>query len=240
MSMKLLRRGFTLVEILIVVAIILLLSIIVLMNVRGQMARATDIRRKTDLDTLRKFFEDYNNDSGVFPAPSAVNDCGVAINPYITKIPCDPVSREHYGYFLSPSTGGYRICAKLSDTTDIAIVTMGCTGPAGCGLGGPPSGGAYNYCLASGVTASAVGTVDEISSGGTPTPGGGGTPTPTPNLNPDYHVTCSSGGACVYFSFPAYHGCRVTWELDCPGFIHKPAEIPFSGACNDPLNRCTE
>jgi prepilin-type N-terminal cleavage/methylation domain-containing protein len=164
-------RGFTLIEILIVVAILMLLLMFVFINLRGQSARATDIKRKTDLYTLRKSFEDYNNDHGTFPVQSAVNTCGdTNMAPYIANIPCDPVSKIHYGYFPA-ANGGYRICTKLSDTTDPAIAAMGCTGPLGCGTGGPPSGGVYNYCLASGVTASAIGTTPPPIPGGVDTPG---------------------------------------------------------------------
>ncbi|MCX6792123.1 MAG: hypothetical protein NT149_03750, partial [Candidatus Gottesmanbacteria bacterium] len=166
--------------------------------------------------------------------------CGNAMGTYLAAIPCDPVSKDHYGYFRSGG-GGYRICAKLTDKTDPAIAAAGCPGAEGCGLGGPPSGGVYNYCLASGVTASAIGTDDYIpGGGGPPAPvGGGGTPTPTPYIG--YHVVCTSGGACVWFSNPVVHGCPVwaRWEYDCPGFIHSP-ETPYSGACGDSANRCTE
>jgi prepilin-type N-terminal cleavage/methylation domain-containing protein len=245
------QKGFTLVEILIVVGIILLLSIIVLMNVRGQMAHATDAKRKTDLSTLSKFFEDYYNDHGTFPNQSATDVCGGVIAPYITNIPCDPVSKTHYGYFPAIN-GGYRICAKLSDTTDPAIAAMGCTGPLGCGLGGPTSGGVYNYCLASGVTASAVGTGDEIfgggggvgGGGGTPSPtgggggGGGGTPTPTPV--PGYACTPVDlvkypNGTCNWYADPygippgaKYGGeCPIAWPDDCPDHL-----------CATPSNHC--
>ena len=230
------RQGFTLMEVLIVVAIICLLSIVVLMNLHGQIARGNDAKRKMDLNTLSKAFEDYYNDNGAFPPQSIVNDCGSALEPYIARIPCDPESKTHYGYFPSLN-GGYRICAKLSDKTDPSIAAMNCTGDLGCGLGG-----GYNYCLASGVTASAVGTEDEIIGEPTPTPmggGGGETPTPTPNLHPDWHIVCTKGGACNVYDDPAIHGCPITWEFDCPGYIHSP-ETPNSGACADSANRCAD
>jgi prepilin-type N-terminal cleavage/methylation domain-containing protein len=250
MSMNKFQEGFTMGEVLIVVAIICLLSTLVLINLRGQIARGNDAKRKIDLNTLSKFFEDYYNDHGAFPDQSVVNDCGGTIDPYIKRIPCDPVSRAHYGYFPLVS-GGYRICATLSDTTDPSIAAMGCGGDAGCGLGGPPSGGVYNYCLASGVTASAV---DGSSSGGaTPTPtgssSGGATPTPTgsssgggtptPTLHPGWHIVCTKGGACNTYVDPAAHGCPIVWKSACPGYIHSP-ETPFSGACADSANRCTD
>lgn len=238
------KKGFTLIEVLIVISIIAVLAIIALMSIFGQIAHAKDANRKSDLYNLSKSFEDYFNDKSAYPDQSAFNNynCGsTGMAPYSTNFLCDPVSKAHYGYFPAIN-GGYRICAKLTDTTDPAIAAAGCSGPDGCGLGGPTSGGVYNYCLSSGVTASAVGTVDQIvgSGGGgglplpTPTPGGGG----TPNLDPTFHVVCSSGGACVWFSAPADHGCPVSWEFDCPDFIHTP-ETPFSGACGNSANRCT-
>jgi prepilin-type N-terminal cleavage/methylation domain-containing protein len=234
MSMKLLRRGFTLMEVLIVVAIICLLSVIVLMNLRGQIARGNDAKRKMDLNTLSKFFEDYYNDHNVFPDQPDFNSyhCGSTdMAPYLTKIPCDPESKTHYGYFPSVN-GGYRICAKLSDKTDPAIAAMNCGGAEGCGVGG-----GYNFCLASGVTASAVGTLDEIVGGGgtpTPTPVGAGegtptpTPTPTPTLIVPTPVACTKGGTCDSMPEPWLY-CTVWWSGSCP-----------TNLCATPANRCTK
>jgi prepilin-type N-terminal cleavage/methylation domain-containing protein len=239
------RQGFTLAEVLIVISIIIILTMFGLMNIRGQMAHATDAKRKSDLYTLSKSFEDYYNDHSVFPNQSVVNDCGGTMAPYIKTIPCDPVSNTHYGYFPSVN-GGYRICARLTDTTDPAIAASNCLGNKGCGLGGPPSGGVYNYCLGTGVTASAVDTDDEII-GGTPPPVGGGTPTPTPvgggtpppTLDPNNHRVCTKGGACNVYDHPELHGCPISWLVDCPDYKHFP-ETPFSGACGDSANRCAD
>jgi prepilin-type N-terminal cleavage/methylation domain-containing protein len=232
------RQGFTLMEILIVVAILMILLMATLLNLRGQAARAQDSRRKTDLYMLRKALEDYYNDHNAFPYQQTFNQyhCGSAdMAPYLTQVPCDPATKSLYGYFPSVS-GGYRICAKLADTTDPAIGTVGCGGGAGCGVGA-----GYNYCLGSGVTASAVGTEDEIfdgggtitPAGGTPTPGGGTIPvgggTPTPNLNPGNHVVCSSGGLCKWYDNPQSMGCPISWPSSCP-----------LNACTNPGNRCTD
>lgn len=154
--MNIFQRGLTLIEILIVIAIILILSMLGLMNIQGQMAHATDARRKMDLYTLSKLFEDYYNDHDAYPDTTAIGNCGSPVGPYLVSIPCDPVLKEPYGYFPA-SNGGYRICAKLADKTDRDIAAMNCTGETGCG-----AGCGYNYCLSSGVPASAVGTGDEV------------------------------------------------------------------------------
>lgn len=150
------RQGLSLIELLIVIAILSVLSTLGLMNVQGQIAHAKDARRKIDVNTLSKFLENYYNDHGAFPNQSAVNGCDAPWESYILSIPCDPVSKKPYGYFPA-SNGGYRICATLADKTDRDIAGMNCTGAMGCSVGC-----GYNYCLASGVPASAAGTEDVV------------------------------------------------------------------------------
>jgi len=211
------------------------------MSLQGQTAKAMDIRRKTDLYILRKGLEDYYNDHTSYPEQSVVNDCGNSLESYLPKIPCDPVSKSPYGYFPS-TTGGYRLCAKLSDKTDPAIARMGCGGTDGCGVGGPPSGGVYNFCLASGVTASAVGTADEIAGGGpasspttapttlTPTPTSGASANPwacTPGVDP-----FTGKGICNWYYDPLGPAplggeCPISWPT-----------CPMNNECDNPSNRC--
>ena len=210
-----LESGFTLIELLIVISIIIVLLVFVLMNLQGQIAKANDAKRKSDLYTLKNAIEEYNNDHTAFPPQNSVASCdGNGLSPYINQIPCDPVSRNPYGYFLSAATGGYRVCAILSDKTDPAIAAMGCSGSSGCGL----SGG-YNYCLAQGTTASAVGTADQSGGTGsvptaTPAGGGGGAPiTPTPG----FHNACAPPDIngisyCNYYADPAGSGCPTTYS----------------------------
>lgn len=154
--MKTSQKGLSLIELLIVVAILGVLSTMSLMNVQGQRAHATDARRKTDVYTLSKLFEDYYNDHNAFPAKTVVDSCGSPVGPYLVSTPCDPVLNRPYGYFPA-ANGGYRICAILADKTDKDIAAMNCAGETGCSVGC-----GYNYCLASGVPASAAGTQDVV------------------------------------------------------------------------------
>jgi prepilin-type N-terminal cleavage/methylation domain-containing protein len=192
------EKGFTLIEILIAVTILVLLLMVVFLNLRGQSAHAMDSKRKTDLYTLSKAFEDYYNDNNVFPNQSTVAHCGGAIGTYLTKIPCDPETKKHYGYFPSVN-GGYRICAKLTDTTDPAIAKMGCGGTIGCGV--DPG---YNYCLTSGVTASAVGTADQITFEVIVTV----TPGPLPTIAGMGASTAPGAFACAPMDFLGHSYCK--------------------------------
>ncbi len=230
------RQGFTLMEILIVVAILMFLLMITLLNLRGQITHAQDSRRKTDLYSLRKGFEDYYNDHNTFPVQSIVNNCGSAdMVPYLTQVPCDPVTKSHYGYFPTED-GGYRICAVLADTTDPAIASMGCDGPYGCGVGG-----GYNYCLTSGVMASAVGTVDQIFGGVTPTPSGG-TPTPgvTPGVTPT-PTTASPAWACAPPDMFGASYCKSYMNPTLSGCPKTYATWPCNNECQThPEVRCNQ
>lgn len=226
------KNGFTLAELLIVIAIIALLIVASLMNVGGQRARTNDVKRKTDLYKLKNAIEEYNNDHDAFPGEGVVVCGGAGLAPYLAEIPCDPKNpsaKISYGYFPSAATGGYRVCATLEDTSDTAIADAGCGGPEGCGVGG-----GYNYCLASGTTASAVGTSDQVAGGEiptpTPTPTPGGTlPTPTPTPTITNHIVCTLGGACNWYDNPPAHGCPIAWATACP-----------PGACEILANRCAD
>ncbi len=82
------NRGFTLMEMVIVLAIIGVLASIVAPSVMSALTRAREAALMQDLKTLRKLIDDYYGDKGVFP-PSlkALADQG-----YLRAIPGDPVN----------------------------------------------------------------------------------------------------------------------------------------------------
>jgi prepilin-type N-terminal cleavage/methylation domain-containing protein len=61
------QRGFTIIELLIVIAIIAILAGLVLNNFQGAQARARDTHRTTDINTLHSQLEVYFNDNGAYP-----------------------------------------------------------------------------------------------------------------------------------------------------------------------------
>jgi prepilin-type N-terminal cleavage/methylation domain-containing protein len=73
--MKLVKRkkGFTLVELLIVIAIISILTIVTVGQFQTARARARDAQRKGDLSNMTKALEMYYADLGVFPDATDIN-----------------------------------------------------------------------------------------------------------------------------------------------------------------------
>lgn len=65
------KKGFTLLEILIVVALLVILGImlILLIDPLAQIGKSKDTRRKHDLDVIKKAIEEYYNDKGCYPKP---------------------------------------------------------------------------------------------------------------------------------------------------------------------------
>lgn len=119
---KKLSKGFTLVELLLVVGIIGTLTVAILMNFNPleQVRKGRDAQRKADLAALQRALEVYNNDNNAYPTSTAdykINisgwNWGSSWVPYMQKTPKDPISAKTYRYVSVSSGQGYRIYASL-------------------------------------------------------------------------------------------------------------------------------
>jgi len=136
-------KGFTLVELLVVMSIIAVLMGMALVSVRGSRLVARDSQRKTELEEIRSALEVYRSDNGVYPDVSGFAEVALTelINPsppgsagYLGEIPLDPIDPTYrYRYFTADNGVTYALCAYL-EAGDEAV--SGCGGGTNnCGTG---------------------------------------------------------------------------------------------------------
>ena len=109
------NKGFTLIEMLIVIAIIGILAGIVLTGVRGFQATARDTRRIGDVRNIQPLAELFFTRNGAYPANiAALRAAGLG------SIPTDPTSGSDHGYSVDGAGLSYCIGAQLESTNNAA------------------------------------------------------------------------------------------------------------------------
>lgn len=131
---KILVWGFTLIEVLVVVAIIALLIIMGIWASRLQLLKGRDAKQKADLKKIQIAVEDYEKDKECYPEalPSCINSD--SFRPYIEKLPCNSATGANYFYNPQPDTTcpkWYWIFSNLQNDKDNDISKLGCL--YGCG-----------------------------------------------------------------------------------------------------------
>ncbi|OGG17734.1 hypothetical protein A3D78_02820 [Candidatus Gottesmanbacteria bacterium RIFCSPHIGHO2_02_FULL_39_14] len=136
------QSGFTLIEILIVIALIGIIGTAFLSNFFSSIARGRDSRRKQDLRSIAQALELYYSDNQSYP--DSLPAVGVKFthpdNPdtlYLQETPGDPQTDKIYCYESDGSW--YRLTANLENTSDPDVLTTA----VWCG------GIDYNYGIAS-------------------------------------------------------------------------------------------
>ncbi|QQR83765.1 type II secretion system protein [Candidatus Peregrinibacteria bacterium] len=144
------KKGFSLVELLVVITIIAILSVVAYTAVGGQTVKARDAKRKNDLTTMRNAFEIYYNEYARYPASPLTNG-DPAVTPgtiprkTLSSIPQDPgPASTPKDYIYQVNGNEYLLAATLEGDGDPAnyesfILTnsdspntlLSTTGPAG-------------------------------------------------------------------------------------------------------------
>jgi len=127
--------GFTLIELLVAVSIISILAGLLLVNLQNIRGRARDLKRKHDLNEVKKALRLYYNDNQSYPLATAdgnigegcgggacswgVSTFGSSGNTYMQKLPKDPLA-DNPQYYYEQTDGGenFTLSACLENPTD--------------------------------------------------------------------------------------------------------------------------
>ncbi|OGE78207.1 MAG: hypothetical protein A2751_03560 [Candidatus Doudnabacteria bacterium RIFCSPHIGHO2_01_FULL_46_14] len=106
------RKGFTLVELLVVIAVIGLLASVILVSLNSARVKARDARRKADMYQLGLAIQLYYDANGTFP-PSVLDTIDntttktgdwppafkTELAPFLSKLPLDPLSNSAFPFY---------------------------------------------------------------------------------------------------------------------------------------------
>lgn len=153
------KKGFTLVEFMVIILIITILVGIALVVMRGTRITARDAQRVSDIDALRKALSVYEMKEGSYPSIiTSGQKLAAGTNVYLPKIPTNPTPQNdgsciavnynytqdnggtsyHLAYCLGNGIGGLAASNCIATPLDMCIAcTINCAGKEcgddGCG-----------------------------------------------------------------------------------------------------------
>lgn len=127
-------RGFTLVEVLIVIAITAIVAIASVGSFTNSLKGSRDGKRKADLSSIQKALESSYNDNGFYPVDTGSGSlCASTVNCYLKTTPSDP---KGYTYlYLRGSVSGTNQSFQLYSTLERNIDADAGNDDTGTGTG---------------------------------------------------------------------------------------------------------
>lgn len=127
------KKGFTLIELIIVISIIVILLGILLTSFQGVKRTSRDTQRKADLEQIRAALEIYRADCSLYPPTASVvfgqplNGTGVPPSPcsgtYMSLVPQDTLLPTYQYRYNRTDNSTYFLCAYL----ETGAVSTGCS-----------------------------------------------------------------------------------------------------------------
>ncbi len=135
------KKGFTLVELLVVIAIIGILSTLSVVSLNSARAKSRDARRLSDIKQIRTALDMYYDSSSTYPLSctttlgtgncacltsvgwtnTSTTNCTGTI--FMQKVPSDPLSSASYTYTSTSSGQSYEIVYKLEANSASSTAT---------------------------------------------------------------------------------------------------------------------
>jgi len=162
------NKGFTLVELLVVMAIISILATVIIGGFRSSQMRGRDAGRKSDLKQIANALEIFYSDYGKYPPASGTQIAGCSYNPatgigaacawgsseftdgktvYFKTVPKDMAPSQTYLYKVSSTKNKFQLYAHLENSQDKNCIGGNCANPGIADL----CGGSYvcNFSMTS-------------------------------------------------------------------------------------------
>ncbi len=115
------RQGFTLIEVLIVMALVALLLTIAIPRLFGSLEKSRETALQENLKVMRTSLDKYYADKGRYP--ESLDQ--LVLDRYLREVPLDPITESSSTWITEPATG--------QDISGIADVKSGATGNASDG-----------------------------------------------------------------------------------------------------------
>ncbi len=143
MHKKLNKKGFSLVELLVVITIIAILSVTAYVALGGQTTKAKNSRRSQDLSAIQSAVEIYFAENGKYPDQLDDGNTSAPENDlvpkYMPKMAVDP-NGDNYLYGVTSTKKKYQLAATIENNDDtFKALVIGNSETDLIGIGGAPA-----------------------------------------------------------------------------------------------------